>query len=185
MDEAAQICVEYQDDFVIAHEQLMDELRNNVAWDERMRARRTASFGRPYNYSGMVYPEVVIPANIEQIRAAVAVRCAFEPNNCLVNYYELGRYTMGFHADNTTELVAATGVAVVSLGATRTMVFREIAHRDRELRLALRGGSLLYLPPHVHHAWLHGIPRERGAGPRISLTFRALNVLATQQDARQ
>lgn len=144
------IGVAYVDDFVTDHLQILAEVQGEIRWDERMRARRTASFGRPYNYSGMVYPEVKIPAVIELVRAKVQSQCGYAPNNCLVNYYEKGQYTMGFHADNTAELVAGTGVAVVSLGATRTMVFRNIEDRSREMRRALRGGSLLSLSRRVH-----------------------------------
>ena len=42
--------------FVRNAESLFDLVRENTAWDERMRARLTASFGQPYNYSEISYP---------------------------------------------------------------------------------------------------------------------------------
>lgn len=156
------------------HEALLQQLCGEIEWDQRMRARKTASFGAPYNYSGMSYPEVPIPPAIEVVRQAVAARVGFEPNNCLVNYYEHGRSRMGFHFDGLDELEPGTGVAIVSLGATRTLWFRDIDDKRREVARPLAGGSLLYMPPEVQHRWKHGIPREPGVGPRISLTFRRL-----------
>lgn len=36
-------------------------LSETTAWDTRMRARRTASFGVPYNYSGIIYLLAPVP----------------------------------------------------------------------------------------------------------------------------
>ena len=41
-------------DIVHNHAELYKYLRDNVIWDESMRARKTASFGYPYNYSQIV-----------------------------------------------------------------------------------------------------------------------------------
>ena len=38
-------------------DELFRSLRDGVEWDERMKARKTASFGVAYNYSGMTYPQ--------------------------------------------------------------------------------------------------------------------------------
>jgi len=38
-------------DFIPNHQELFDVLVNETIWDERMKARKTASFGVPYNYS--------------------------------------------------------------------------------------------------------------------------------------
>jgi alkylated DNA repair dioxygenase AlkB len=81
---------------------------------------------------------------------------------------------MGFHADSIVELVPGTGVAVVSLGAARTLRFRRIDDKSVLWDCPLPNGSLLYMPPEVQLAWKHGVPETPGAGPRISLTFRRL-----------
>ncbi|SDJ06231.1 hypothetical protein [Nonomuraea jiangxiensis] len=55
-------------------------LLTEMAWDDRMRARRTASFGVPYNYSGQRYDSVDMPPRIAAI-ADRAARCAGHPFN--------------------------------------------------------------------------------------------------------
>ena len=35
-----------------------------------------------------------------------------------------------------------------------------------------RTGALLYMDDVVQENWLHAIPKQKGVGPRISLTFR-------------
>ncbi len=164
--------VVYHPEFVADHDRILQQLVDGVAWDQRMRARRTASFGTPYNYSGMTYPEQPFLPPIEEIRRRVTGAVGFEPNNCLVNYYSDGDAKMGFHADSLVGLGPGTGVAIVSLGAERTLWFRELADPDLRLPHPLAGGSLLYMPPEIQLQWKHGVAKEPGAGPRISLTFR-------------
>jgi len=166
--------VTYVREFFPEHGALLDRLACEVAWDTRMRARKTASFGAPYNYSGMAYPQVPMRSEIAGIRDALGKRIGFVANNCLVNFYTDGHAKMGFHADSIRELEPGTGVAIVSLGSARTLYFRDIADRARKLARPLAGGSLLYMPAVIQGLWKHGVLPEPGAGPRISLTFRRL-----------
>lgn len=164
----------YEEHFLADHQSLYDRLCKEVIWDGRMRARKTASFGAPYNYSGMTYPSAKMHDGIAEVRDALTERLPFEPDNCLVNFYENGRSTMGFHFDAADDLAPGTGVAIVSLGAVRTLRFRKMHDREVEFARPLASGSMLYMPPEVQREWKHGIPRETGAGARISLTFRQL-----------
>ena len=36
-------------------DQLFNDLRSSIVWDNRMKSRKTASFGVSYNYSGISY----------------------------------------------------------------------------------------------------------------------------------
>jgi alkylated DNA repair dioxygenase AlkB len=83
---------------------------------------------------------------------------------------------MGFHAESIAELVPGTGVAVISLGAPRILRFRRFGDRSLCFDYLLSDGSLLYMPPEVQLGWKHGVPQQPGAEPRISLTFRCLQV---------
>ena len=53
--------------FVGAAGELFALLQSRVAWDERLRARKTASFGESYDYSGMTYPKVAMLAEPEPV----------------------------------------------------------------------------------------------------------------------
>lgn len=88
--------IEFWEHFVSDPDALFSALRDVTDWDERMRARWTASFGVPYNYSGMIYPEAPMPSSIQSLAASIDGRTGFLPNNCLANYYGSGDSTMGF-----------------------------------------------------------------------------------------
>ena len=160
--------------FVREAEELFDHLACSVAWDERMRARKTASFGVSYDYSQISYPEAPMPALLKAVASDIEAAIGFRPNNCLLNYYPDGDASMGFHSDSSDELAQNSGVSIVSLGAARSIVFRLKADRGVEHAIELTSGSLLHMPNAIQAEWLHAIPRAPGAGPRISATFRRL-----------
>jgi alkylated DNA repair dioxygenase AlkB len=160
--------------FLPTPQPLFEHLKRSVHWDERMRARKTASFGVSYDYSQIAYAPAPMPAEIEDICGRLEAVLGFRPNNCLMNYYVDGDSSMGFHSDSAEELAPGTGVAIVSLGSERTIVFRAKANRHIEQAHVLPAGSLLYMTMEMQSAWLHAIPRSPGSGERISLTFRAI-----------
>jgi alkylated DNA repair dioxygenase AlkB len=161
-------------DFVPDHQPLFDRLLAEVSWDERLGARKTASFGVPYDYSGMTYPQVEMPALLDALCVQIEKEplLGFRPNNCLLNYYPDGKSTMGFHSDSSEELAEGTGVAIVSLGGEREMLFRHKEDRSLKVPYPLAPGSLLYMSNELQASWMHAIPKAASAGPRISLTFR-------------
>lgn len=165
--------IEIEDAFYPDHEVLFRSLVTSIAWDDRMSARRTASFGRPYNYSQMDYPESAIPSELHTLLEMLNNRLGIKFNNCLLNFYETCDNTMGFHSDETTGLVSGTGVAIVSLGSTRDITYRFKIQPEIQQSISLKPGSLLYMDDVVQENWMHAIKRQRDAGPRISLTWRA------------
>lgn len=151
---------------------LFERVLRDTVWDERMRARRTASWGIAYNYSGISYADVPFPAYLAELASRVAEQVHHPVNNCLANWYADGASTMGFHSDATADLVPASTVAIVSLGAPRTLTFRPKAAKKHHLAYALAPGSMLVMAPSVQRDWQHALLAAEEAGPRISLTFR-------------
>lgn len=164
--------VRYIEKFVADPADLLNSLIETVNWDERMASRKTASFGIAYNYSGMTYPEIAMPESLRQICEKIQSELGFTPNNSLLNYYLDGSSSMGFHADQTENLLAGTGIVIVSLGAERNLTFREIENKEHKIGYPLPSGSLIYMPQEVQHFWQHAILRTAAVGPRVSLTFR-------------
>ncbi|MBN9118409.1 MAG: alpha-ketoglutarate-dependent dioxygenase AlkB [Planctomycetes bacterium] len=152
---------------------LYEHLAATVTWDTRIRARKSASFGRPYNYSGIEWPAAPFPDTIAPLLTRVAARVGSEPNNCLANFYPDGRSTMGFHFDSTESLEPGTGITVVSLGAERIITFRRADDKSVSENYRLPSGSLLWMSPEMQTDWRHAILADASAtGGRISLTFR-------------
>ena len=161
------------DTFLPNHETLFQQLQETVIWDERMVARQTASFGLPYNYSQISYPETPMHVSLVPVAELLETQLGVRFNNCLLNYYESGNNTMGFHSDDTSNLVHNTGVAIISLGSSRGITYRNKNDKLIEHTFTLVSGSMLYMDDTVQTEWLHAIKREPDAGPRISLTWRA------------
>jgi alkylated DNA repair dioxygenase AlkB len=159
--------------FLSCPDELFFTLKNTVNWDERMRARKTASFGVSYDYSQIAYPSTAIPPILQRVCEAIESELGFCPNNCLLNYYLDGNSSMGFHSDSSEELAANTGVAIISLGSVRHIVYRS---KDKlaEYSYPLENGSLLYMSQEMQAHWLHAIPKMENVGERISLTFRKI-----------
>lgn len=160
------------DDFISDADTLFTKIKDSVEWDERIKARKTASFGVPYNYSGITYPQKNMPFYLINLCREINRSIGFLPNNCLMNYYPDGSSSMGFHSDNSEELEHGTGIVIVSLGNQRHIIYRLIKNKELKVKYALTPGALLYMDKNIQNEWQHAIPKEKGVGERISLTFR-------------
>ena len=163
--------------FVAEPQRLYDWLVANVPWDTRFRARQSASFGVPYNYSGVTWPEPPWSDELLPLRERLSAHLGYECNNCLANYYPDEHASMGYHADATDDLEPGTGIAIVSLGAERTLTFRNQIDRTQLEHYPLPSGSLLFMTADLQSTWKHALlPTEEPTPGRISLTFRRLRV---------
>jgi alkylated DNA repair dioxygenase AlkB len=162
-------------DFLPEPGRVLDAVRAEVTWLSLMASRQTASQGVPYNYSGASYPVAPWTPAVQAVRERVAAATGMEPSNCLINRYPTGRHSLGFHADDVDILEPGTPIAIVSLGATRTLRLRTtrdggFVYVDRPLP----AGSLLVMSQAMQATWRHAIRREPAEGERISLTFRRI-----------
>jgi hypothetical protein len=81
----------YIENFIANPAILFDFLVTNVNWNERMNARKTASYGVAYNYSQMSYPFQDFLPELSLIVEKLSDTLSFAPNNCLINYYLDGK----------------------------------------------------------------------------------------------
>lgn len=162
------------DDFLTEPDAIFTHVKETTDWDERMRARKTASFGVTYDYSGITYEPNVMPDYLQSICLEIQKELGFLPNNCLMNYYMDGNSSMGFHSDSAEALVPDTGVVIISLGSEREITYRKTAQRDIKKAFLLKSGSLLYMTEAMQQEWQHAILKKDSCGERISLTFRAV-----------
>ena len=151
---------------------LFDSLLVQIEWDERMKARKTACFGQTYDDSGVDYQVVLMHPLLEPLCETIERAVGFRPTNCLLNYYDSGRSTMGFHSDATYNLAQGTGVAIVSLGAERNLTFRSKHDQSLLFYFPLPHGSLFYMTQATQSFWTHAVKKTDTDDARISLTFR-------------
>ena len=77
--------------------------------------------------------------------------------------------------ENLFGLASGTGIAIISVGSVRSIMFRHKVDRDCQFEYPLPSGSLLYMSEQIQQEWLHAIPKIAGAQERVSLTFRSIN----------
>ena len=158
--------------FISEPTELFKELLRSVEWDETMKARKTASFGVSYDYSGISYPKSEMHPLLKPVCKSIEKELGFYPNNSLLNYYENGDSSMGYHSDSSEELKEGTGVAIVSLGAERNISYRSKKNKEIKYKYLLKNGALLFMSNEIQVNWMHAIKKEKGVGERVSLTFR-------------
>jgi len=162
--------IRYIEEFISAPEELFKLLKDNVEWDESMSDQKTASLGVPYDYSESTSPHTRLIPELTNIVNRIEHEFDFEPNNCLITYYPEGDSKVGFNADQTELLDDNSGIAILSIGETRTLQVKNIIET---VDFELSSGSLLYMTQKVQQVWQHSIP----AGGRMSLTFRRIKHL--------
>jgi alkylated DNA repair dioxygenase AlkB len=187
--------VEYETGFLSPGEgvEMQRELVRDLTWETReivlfgkhiLQPRLIAWAGNvPYRYSGQTLDPRPPPRALRDILERVVQRTGVAFNHVLANRYRDGKDSMGFHADDESELGPSPTVASVSLGATRRFVL--IARRGKQERTEYRleHGSLLVMGAPCQQNYRHGIPKEPAVGvERVSLTFRKLAPLAASAD---
>jgi alkylated DNA repair dioxygenase AlkB len=163
---------------------LFSQLKENLAWrqdtitlygKQHLVPRLQAWYGDPeaqYEYSGI--PLVPLPWTDELLdlkkRCETVTGKRF--NSVLANWYRHGQDSMGMHSDDEVQLGHQPVIASVSLGETRTLIFKHKRTKARQT-IDLTHGSLLIMAGSTQDHWQHGINKTaRDLGGRINLTFR-------------
>jgi alkylated DNA repair dioxygenase AlkB len=154
---------------------LYNQLCTQIEWDERISARKTACYGLSYNYSGLVYEDKPMHDLLVPICSQIEQTLGFEPNSCLINYYEDGRSKMGFHSDEIDNLEPGTEIIIISLGVERKLSFRSKANYEDRCYYLLPHGSMLHMSQCTQEYWSHAIKRATVTAGRISLTLRRID----------
>ena len=155
-------------DFVADHRALFSQLIAQVPWNEQMGGRKSAAFGVAFDDAPA---QGAFPDALRGMADRVAEQLGWTPNSCMLDYYTRRRSATGMHRDAVERLEPDTSIAVVSVGATRVMVFERDDGTDicgRELT----PGSLLVMSLASQRDWRRAMPARPGAGPRVNVTFR-------------
>ncbi len=154
--------------------QLFDTLSREVNWDTSMKARKTACYGETYDESGVEYEVQPMIESLSALCDKVNQALLFRPTNCLLNFYEDGKSTMGFHSDTISNLDDDTGIVIISLGGEREITFRNIEDYDKRHTYLLPHGSLFYMTQETQKYWTHAVKKSPVNDARISITFRRI-----------
>lgn len=135
-----------------------------------------ADSGCAYQYSSLLVKPQPWPACLKTLRVLLLQQFNIDTNGVLVNRYQHGADSMGWHSDDEPEIVPNSDIVSISLGASRTFVIRHKETQEKQY-FELESGDLLIMHGDMQQHWQHSVPkRMRVTQPRINLTFRKLLV---------
>ena len=146
-----------------------DRLVADAAWGQRHRRMYDQDVVEPRLTCGWSLAEAPAPASA--LAALLGRRHGVGFDRVAANLYRDGNDSVAWHGDRVRFTHAAPVVAIVSLGAPRRFALRPLAGGPSR-RLTLCGGDLLVMGGRSQHDWQHAVPKQPGAGARISVTFR-------------
>jgi len=153
------------------------QLPRSVAW--------IADDELPYGYSGIQTKPMPWPTFLMPTRLAIETRAGSPFNSVLVNRYEDGNDTVGWHSDDEPELGASPTIASLSLGASRRFLMRDVV-TQKKYEWNLNHGDLLIMSGNCQMEFEHSIPRaKRIAAPRVNLTFRYVHARTAAREDSQ
>ncbi|SEW08850.1 alpha-ketoglutarate-dependent dioxygenase AlkB family protein [Chitinophaga arvensicola] len=168
--------------------ELMQILSEKIAWkQESMKMygkevlfpRLMAWYGdsaSAYGFSGNTFSPQAWTPELLQIRDRITPVSGQVFNSVLLNFYRNGNDSMGWHADDESELGPQPVIASVNFGATRRFQLRYKKDHLQKYELPLQHGSLLMMKGTLQEYWEHQVPKTKKVSDgRINLTFRFIH----------
>jgi len=115
-------------------------------------------------------PQTCIP-ELESIWTRVEEATNSKYNFVLVNRYNDGSHSLGWHSDQASNLVPDSSIASISLGQPRVFQFKR-KDNTHHVSQILDNGSLLVMNYQTQDHYLHRVPKDKSTKSRINLTFR-------------
>ena len=182
--------VRYVSDFLTraASDQLLAQSLAEISWTQdhiKLFGRLVAvprlsawfsSINATYKYSGLVHQPQKLPDFVEALLREVVSRTEIEFNSILMNLYQDGNHSMGWHADDEPELGPEVTIASLSVGAAREIRFRHRHKIGLKVLLPVAHGSILMMYPPLQKYWLHELPKRKSiTTPRVNFSFRVVH----------
>ena len=162
----------------------INDLQWERPWVQEKRLPRKACWltmpgvALPYTYGGKTWRSHEMPPWFQAIMERVCQQCGVVdmPNSCNANLYESGQDGVGWHADDEPLFCAKEQDAMIislSLGETRTFLYRLNDRPDDEHRLPLANGDLCIMEGLMQKYYKHAVGKQpTKTKSRINLTWR-------------
>ena len=142
----------------------------------------------PYKYGGTIHPPSPVPAADSYIATILNHLNTnfpeFKYNSVLLTKYHDGRDFLGFHSDNEREIVSGSHIVTITLGQTRSIVFKALDHSsmscDEIVTLNPEHGDVFVMNTASQSNFEHSVPADTSTCPRISITCRLLQAPVEQ-----
>lgn len=160
--------VDYQPRWVHGHDELFQQLEQQLSWRSEIRRMYDRVVATP-RLLARVPRELAL---IEGMREALSVRYGEPFVRTTAALYRDGTDSVAWHGDTTARDLPEAVVATVSLGQPRRFLLRPTAGGDA-IAYQLGGGDLVVMGGTCQRTWRHAIPKVAHApGPRIAVMFR-------------
>lgn len=162
---------------------LIKYLKDNITWEQQYiniygknvaLPRLTAWYGKPYSYSGIKNTAKEIPDFLKKILNKVEYYTdIIGHNSVLLNYYQDGNSSIGYHKDNEKELGNNPIITSLSLGYSREFILK---HNNGSIyKVLLNHGDVLVMGKDSQINYSHCINKNKKIlYERINLTFRTI-----------
>ena len=167
--------IEHRPDFLAAEVagRWFDALHGEIPWRSERRLMYERELDVPRLLAHYRLDDPALPVPLAEVAAMVGDALSVAFNSVGLNLYRDGNDSVAPHNDRLADLEEGQPIALVSLGATRSMTIRQKKPPRNAIHLDLSAGSLLVMDYSSQIHYDHGIPKERvKLGPRISLAFR-------------
>jgi alkylated DNA repair dioxygenase AlkB len=166
---------------------LHPEVKHEILMDGRLveTPRWQQAYGADYHYTGRVNKGLPVPPLIEPLMAWVWASLEPGTNGALLNWYEGPGHYIGPHHDSVKQMAEGSPIVTISFGETRTFrLTRGVGEAARTLGFLAPDGTVFVMPCDTNRAWKHGVPKSARSTGRISVTFRAFEILSAPQGRR-
>ena len=140
--------------------------------------RGVATYGASYNYMGSKSQPKPLPDCLKNLMDKLnqtKTSGKYELNQCLVNRYDGPDATLPEHSDDEYAINPSSDIFTISIGAARTMVFRDIIS-GVEVEHTPQPDSLYVMSRDSQNFYKHRIDSESStSGVRYSITFRCVH----------
>lgn len=147
-----------------------------IVGDDYVLPRQIAWYADPgltYYYSGIANDPLPWTEALQDLKALCQRVAGADLNSALLNYYQNGNDTVGWHSDAEPELGPEPTIASVSLGVERTFEIKPRRGKKAIIPIRLPNGSVLVMSGRSQADWLHRVPvDEQIHGARLNITFR-------------
>ncbi|GIL58763.1 hypothetical protein Vafri_13762 [Volvox africanus] len=135
-----------------------------------------SEIGATFRYSGKeMQPQPGgLSGQVLKVRDELQVLTGIKYDSVLINYYADGKCGMRYHVDPLYDRWTPNS-AVVSLGDTRTFIFREVHDHSTRWQYRVRNGDAVLMFDDCQDRLQHCVrveKRAEDAGPRMSLVFK-------------
>lgn len=148
----------------------------NFSGKEVLSPRLTSLYGsKTYSYSGQKLNLKPFTKTLLRLKQIVEEQYKHKYNAVLFNKYRDENDSISWHTDAEKALGDKPTIASLSLGATRTFMFREIANKKNKHILELEHGDLVIMKGETQNFWEHSVPKSKiKSDIRVNLTFRTI-----------